>query len=68
MQLKDINSNESFSVRIGDIETESTTNNEGNDHIPEICYLLLNYGVSTKFYHELAMECKKLPRLHQVIN
>ena len=21
-------------------------------HIPEICYLLLKYGVSLKFYHE----------------
>ena len=35
-------------------------------HIPEICYLLLKYGVSLKFYHELAMECKELPRSYKV--
>ena len=30
--------------------------------IPEICYVLIKYGVSLKFYHKLAMECTELPR------
>lgn len=33
---------------------------------PDMLYLLLQYGISQESYHEIAMRCPNLPRLHQV--
>jgi len=69
VQLKDITNNRSFEIKVsnsGEPHQEPTGGAEEGSHIPEICYLLLKYGVSIKFYHELAMECRELPRAYKV--
>ena len=66
--LKEINTNNSFQISISNNvqqQPKGEVIKEGV-HIPEICYLLLKYGVSFKCYHELAMECTELPRSYKV--
>ena len=70
VQLRDLNDNSSFNITLAPptgIEIASEEDEEPGTHIPEICYLLLKYGVSMKFYHELSMECTELPRSHKVM-
>ena len=67
VKLRDVTNNTWLNLRVAPPEiTEQDEVDEGT-HIPEICYLLLNYGVSMKFYHELSMECSELPRSYKVI-
>jgi len=42
------------------------TNIQDNSYIPNVAYLLLKYGVSYEFYHELTMLFKNLPRTYRV--
>ena len=39
---------------------------EKDDEIPNVAYLLLKYGVSIEFYHELTMIFDNLPRSYKV--
>jgi len=41
-------------------------NVQDNTLIPNVSYLLLKYGVSYEFYHEIAMLFKNLPRTYRV--
>ena len=46
-------------------ESESTSITT-DDAIPYIAKLMLTYGVSYEFYHELSSVVKELPRSHKV--
>ena len=37
-----------------------------SDDVPNVAYLLLKYGVSIEFYHELTMVFDNLPRSYKV--
>ena len=68
MRIRDTSDDSAFDVTMFDAEKEPEVNEENKEsHVPQICYLLLKYGVSTKFYHELSMEISELPRSHLVI-
>lgn len=40
---------------------------EKDDGIPNVAYLLLKYGASIEFYHELTMIFDNLPRSYKVV-
>jgi len=44
----------------------STRLSQDNKFVPNVAYLLLKYGVSFEFYHELTMLFKNLPRSYRV--
>lgn len=68
MKLRDVTNNTSLDLRVAPPEiAEQDEEPDEENNIPEICYLLLKYGVSMKFYHELSMECSELPRSYKVI-
>ena len=49
VQLKDINTNNSFQIRVSNNASQQESTGEVIEegaHIPEICYLLLKYGVA----------------------
>lgn len=69
-------------LNVSSIQLQTTSNNvvnlqlipkkraesdHGNDdYVPNIAYLLMRYGVSMEFYHELSMVVDDLPRSHKV--
>lgn len=71
VQIRDMNTDNSFSMGIlpaSDTGLHSAMDEQNEEqHIPQICYLLLKYGVSMQFYHEFSMECDGAPRSYLVI-
>jgi len=60
-------SDEPFTIMLdGSKCTKDSHNDQHHDVIPSLAYLLLKYGVSQKFYHELSMSIPELPRSYKV--
>lgn len=68
VQIRDMDTDNSFRISLlPDCATSAAGEQNEGQHIPQISYLLLKYGVSMQFYHELSMECDELPRSYLVI-
>ena len=69
MQLRTTGSHETVNLHIepaGNQPPVSEENKEDKENIPQISQLMLQYGVSYQFYHELSSIIKELPRSYKV--
>ena len=67
LRSTDRSDDESFTIMLdGSKCTKNSHNDQHHDAIPSLAYLLLKYGVSQKFYHELSMSIPELPRSYKV--
>lgn len=61
IQLRNTGSHETIHIQLLQPEPKETSKTHTEEKIPYISQLMLQYGISYKFYHELSSIVKELP-------